>query len=79
MVNVPNQTYGKDVNTITREVMDVAQRPVSIMSRFNQFYQMMDKQDYGKAEGILDDLESEIGGDDAELVSCRVRLELEQL
>lgn len=79
LVNVPNQTYGKDVNTITREVMDVAQRPVSIMSRFNQFYQMMDKQDYGKAEGILDDLESEIGGDDAELVSCRVRLELEQL
>ena len=79
LVNVPNQTYGKDVNTITREVMDVAQRPVSIMSRFNQFYQMMDKQDYGKAEGILDDLESEIGTDDTELVSCRVRLELEQL
>ena len=79
LVNVPNQTYGKDVNTITREVMDVAQRPVSIMSRFNQFYQMMDKQDYDKAEGILDDLESEIGADDTELVSCRVRLELEQL
>jgi len=79
LVNVPNQTYGKDVNTITREVMDVTQRPVSIMSRFNQFYQMMDKQDYDKAEGILDDLESEIGADDTELVSCRVRLELEQL
>lgn len=74
-----NETYGKDANTILREVMQVSERPKQVMDLFSAFYHEIDVKDYVKAGEILDELELLIGGNDIELTECRVRLELEQM
>ena len=48
------------------------------MMRFQKFYKALDEKDYEKAEKILKALESDLG-DDPELVSMRVQLDLDQL
>lgn len=74
-----DETYGKDANTILREVMGVSTRPEAIKMLFEQFYDLLDKGDWNRAEEVIEKLELEIGINDAEVNSCRVRLELEQM
>ncbi len=74
-----DETYGKDANTILREVMEVSARPDDIKALFDQFYELLDKSEWNQAESVLEQLEAEIGNNDAEVNACRVRLELEQL
>lgn len=74
-----DETYGKDANTILREVMGVAERPQEIKELFDEFYNVIDEQDYEKAQHVLNNLESILGNNDSELTECRVRLELEQM
>lgn len=76
---VADETYGKDANTILREVMEVAARPDDIRILFEQFYDSLDKGEWSQAEEVIEKLELEIGDNDAEVNSCRVRLELEQM
>lgn len=77
--NVANETYGKDVNTILREVMESSERPYEIKNKFAKFYQYIDEQQFDDAEKILKDLEHILGNNDPEVNSCRVRLQLEQM
>lgn len=72
-----NETYGKDANTILREVMEVSERPLEVKSLFAKFYNAIDEQNYQDAQKKLDKLEKILGDNDSELVECRVRLELE--
>ena len=74
-----DETYGKDANTILREVMEVSTRPDAVRILFEQFYDLLDKEEWSQAEAVLEQLETEIGNNDAEVNSCRVRLELEQM
>lgn len=74
-----DETYGKDANTILREVMEVSSRPDDIRNLFDQFYDLLDNGEWSQAETIINKLESEVGNNDAEVNSCRVRLELEQM
>lgn len=74
-----DETYGKDANTILREVMEVASRPDSIKQLFDSFYEAIDEGEWEKADELLGILEKEIGNNDPEVNSCRVRLELEQM
>jgi predicted ATP-binding protein involved in virulence len=74
-----DETYGKDANTILREVMEVSTRPDDVRILFEQFYDLLDKGEWSQAEAVIEKLESEIGNNDAEVNSCRVRLELEQM
>ena len=74
-----DETYGKDANTILREVMEVSARPDDVKKLLDQFYNLLDKKEWDKAENIIEQLESKIGNNDAEVNSCRVRLELEQM
>jgi predicted ATP-binding protein involved in virulence len=74
-----DETYGKDANTILREVMEVYARPDDVRILFEQFYDLLDKGEWSQAEAVIEKLESEIGNNDAEVNSCRVRLELEQM
>ena len=67
------------MNTIFREIMEVSERPQQIKVIFDQFYTFLDENRYEEASAILNSLELELGGNDAELNSCRVRLALEQL
>lgn len=72
------ETYGKDANGILRSIMRVKERPQAIMKEFDAFYQAIDNKDYQKAEKILKQLENAVG-EDPELVSMGVQLDLEQL
>ncbi len=74
----PVETYGKDANGILRSIMRVQERPRLIMERFDEFYSAIDAKDYAKAEDVLNSLEKDVG-EDPELVSMRVQLDLEQL
>lgn len=74
----PVETYGKDVNSILRSVMHVKERPQNIMERFDEFYSAIDVKDYVKAEDILNCLENDVG-EDPELTSMHIQLNLEQL
>ena len=40
------QTYGRDANSILREVMKVSERPTDIKQRMNLFYSYMDENNY---------------------------------
>jgi predicted ATP-binding protein involved in virulence len=74
-----DETYGKDANTILREVMGVSARPDAVRSLFEQFYNYLDNKEWSQAESVIEQLEAEVGNNDAEVNSCRVRLELEQM
>ncbi len=76
---VADETYGKDANTILREVMEVAARPDEVKNLFERFYDLLDEGAWSQAEAVIERLESQIGDNDAEVNSCRVRLELEQM
>lgn len=75
----PDETYGKDINTIFREVMGVSERPEEVQILFSKFYSSLDNEDFIGAEEALDSLETLVGNNDTEVNSCRVRLELERL
>lgn len=77
-VPVSVETYGKDANGILRSVMRVTERPQPVMEKFREFYEAVDARDYSRADGILENLENELG-EDPELASMRVQLELEQM
>ena len=77
--NITNETYGKDVNTILREVMESSERPQEIKNMFARFYKCLDEEQFGKADEVLKTLEHILGNNDTEVNSCRVRLELEQM
>lgn len=70
---VADETYGKDANTILREVMEVAARPDDVKILFEQFYDLLDKCDWGQAGAVIEKLESIVGNNDAEVNACRVR------
>ena len=76
---VADETYGKDANTILREVMEISTRPDDVRNLFEQFYDLLDKGEWSQAESVIKQLEAKIGNNDAEVNSCRVRLELEQM
>lgn len=79
VLSTVDETYGKDANTILREVMEVSSRPDVIKKMLEQFYDLLDQEEWWQAENILNQLEAEIGTNDAEVNACRVRLELEQM
>ena len=70
------EVYGKDVNTILRGAMRTDERPTEIKALFDEFYTLLAKGDYNKAEHVLDMLESLIKNDDADLAACRLKLKL---
>ena len=79
VINATDETYGKDANTILREVMEVSSRPDIIRFLFEKFYELLDSGEWKMAEEIIGQLEKEIGNNDPEINACRVRLELEQM
>lgn len=79
ILSAVDETYGKDANTILREVMEVSSRPDDVKVLFEQFYDLLDRCDWEKAGIVIEKLESIVGNNDAEVNACRVRLELEQM
>lgn len=67
VLTVSNETYGKDTNTILREVMNVSQRPQPVADLFARFYQCIDEEDYNTAKTVLSTINHIVGDNDPEL------------
>ena len=72
-------TYGKDANTILKEVMKSPTRPDGIKSKFNEFYKYLDNGDFDKAETVINELENKLGTNDSDLNACIMELKLERI
>lgn len=73
------QTYGRDANSILREVMKVSERPADVVQRLDAFYACMDEKDYEKADKILTEIEELVGTNDPDIAAARTDLDLEQI
>lgn len=74
-----NQVYGKDVNSVMKEIMGVNDRPDQFVELFEKFYRLLSEKKYDEAGAVLDKLDEERGYHDHEIVKCRVKLKLERM
>ena len=73
------QTYGRDANSILREVMQVGERPEEIQIMLSNFYQLIDEEKIEEAETLLNDIESIVGDSDPEISSAWVTIDFEKM
>ena len=73
------QTYGRDANSILREVMKVSERPTDIKQRMNLFYSYMDENNYKEADKVLTEIEAIVGATDPDIAAARTSLDLEKI
>ena len=73
------QTYGRDANSILREVMKVSERPEDVIQRLNTFYAYMDKNGYEEADKVLTEIEEIVGTNDPDIAAARTALDLEKI
>lgn len=73
------QTYGRDANSILREVMKVSERPADIKQRLAEFYGYMDENNYDEADKVLTEIEVIVGTTDPDIAAARTSLELERI
>ena len=74
-----NQVYGKDVNSVMKEIMGVNDRPDQFVELFEKFYRLLFEKKYDDAGAVLDKLDEERGYHDPEIAKCRVKLKLERM
>ena len=73
------QTYGRDVNSILREVMQVGERPEKIQHLLSAFYGAIDDEKVESAERYLKQLVDIVGDTDPEVSGARVTLDFEKM
>ena len=73
------QTYGRDANSILREVMKVSERPDDIKKRLELFYTCMDQNKYEEADRLLTEIENIVGTTDPDIAAARTSLDLEMI
>lgn len=73
------QTYGRDANSILREVMKVSERPTDIKQRMDLFYAYMDETNYKEADKVLTEMEKIVGTTDPDIAAARTSLDLERI
>lgn len=73
------QTYGRDANSILREVMQVGDRPLQVHNMLTEFYQAIDSEKIQKAEQLLEQIAELIGNADPEVNAARVTLDFEKM
>ena len=73
------QTYGRDANSILREVMNVSERPADIKQRMDLFYAYMDEKKYQEADKVLKEIENIVGATDPDVAAARTSLDLEMI
>lgn len=73
------QTYGRDANSILREVMKVSERPADVVRRLDAFYVCMDENEYEEADKMLTEIEEIVGTNDPDIAAARTALDLEKM
>mgnify|MGYP004541394875 CR=1 FL=1 len=74
-----NQVYGKDINSVLKEIMEVNDRPDEFAALFEQFYKYLSEKKYKDAEEVLNELDEKREYHDPEIAKCRVKLKLESM
>lgn len=72
-----NKIYGKDINSVLIEIMDVKSRPDDVEKKLNSFYEYLDKENYSKAKEILDELSELLGENNNDVVKANVAFDFE--
>ena len=76
---IDSKTYGRDVNSILREVMQTEIRPSEVKEKLTAFSNAIDDSDLDTAETLLKELRTILGDNDSEVVSAQVTLDLEKI
>lgn len=71
-------TYGRDVEAILYDVMDVEAKPADVKILINQFYELLEKEDFEQAEQAIEALEKLTCEYDSEVVRAKTMLNLER-
>ncbi len=71
-------TYGRDPNTILRNEMETNIRPQPVLDKFRQFYDALDAKEYHAAQGILNELNAQIG-EDSDITGMQIQLDMDQI
>lgn len=74
-----NMTYGRDVNSILREIMGTEVRPKKIKALIKNFYDAIDELDINQAKVYLEEMKAKLGKDDAEVVQAQVYLDVAEV
>lgn len=77
--NTETNTYGRDVNSILREVMQTEIRPSEVKDKLTAFSNAIDDSDLDTAETLLKELRTILGDNDSEVVGAQVTLDLEKI
>ncbi len=77
--NPEANTYGRDVNSVLREVMHTEIRPSEISGKLKAFSDAVSDSDLDSADKILKELRRVLGDNDSEVVSAQVTLDLERI
>lgn len=72
-----DEIYGKDVNSVLSEIMEVNARPDDIELEFSKFYDYLEDEKYDKAREVLDELSKLLGHSDNGVISATVALDFE--
>lgn len=73
----PENTFGKDSNSVLSEIMEVNPRPDEIQNKLDEFNQMLDEEKFEQAKLLLDELTAMLGEDNSDVVSAKVALDFE--
>lgn len=74
-----NMTYGRDVESILREVMKTEVRLKEVVEKLELFNDLLDEKNIVEAKKVLEELEEILGKDDSNVVEREVSLRLEEL
>ncbi len=72
-----DEIYGKDVNSVLSEIMEVNARPDDVESKFSSFYDYLEDEKYDKAREVLNQLSELLGKNDNGVISASVALDFE--
>lgn len=74
-----NNTYGRSIEDILREVMDVDVRPDDVQTLLSNFSQAIDCENMELAQKYLNDMRMLLGNDAKEVVESQISLDLVQI
>ena len=75
----PVQTYGRDSTAILRDVMETEIRPKDVLEKKEQFYDELQKENFLKAENIMDELKKILGENDEDIIRMQISLDMEKM
>lgn len=74
-----DKTYGRNIESIVREVMKTEVRPQEIVKKLKEFNELLDDGKIEEARKLLKSLEEILGQNDTNIIDARISLELEEI